>query len=86
MQEALSNVLKHAAASNASVAAQLADGQVRIAVKRRRPRVSTRIPITGGRGLTGMRERIQLLGGEIEVVSGPGSGTRIIARVPIQAG
>ena len=39
---------------------------------------------TGGRGLTGMRERIELLGGEIEVSSEPGEGTRISAQVPLR--
>ena len=36
-----------------------------------------------GLGLLGMQERIELLGGEMEVVSAPGSGTRIDIRVPI---
>jgi signal transduction histidine kinase len=31
-----------------------------------------------------MRERIELLGGEIEVASTPGDGTRIEARLPLQ--
>ncbi len=85
VQEALSNVLKHAAASSVSVTAQMIDRQVRIAVQDN-GRGFDPDAVSGGRGLTGMRERIQLLGGEIEVVSEPESGTRIMARVPIQAG
>ncbi len=36
-----------------------------------------------GLGLLGMQERIELMGGEMEVISAPGSGTRIDIRVPI---
>ena len=37
-----------------------------------------------GRGLTGMRERAELLGGSLEVVSTPGEGTRLRARLAIE--
>ncbi|MDY3561756.1 PAS domain S-box protein [Gemmata sp. JC673] len=37
----------------------------------------------GGLGLIGMRERVDLLGGELEIDSAPGSGTTIIARIPL---
>ena len=40
---------------------------------------------TRGLGLLGMQERIQLLGGEMEIISAPGSGTQINIRVPIEA-
>jgi signal transduction histidine kinase len=39
---------------------------------------------TRGLGLLGMQERIELLGGELEIDSVPGSGTRIYIRVPIE--
>lgn len=41
---------------------------------------------TRGLGLLGMQERIQLLGGEMEITSAPGSGTQIYIQVPIQTG
>ncbi|MBP7292414.1 MAG: sensor histidine kinase [Nannocystaceae bacterium] len=34
------------------------------------------------RGLIGMRERVEILGGQVEVASAPGSGTRVRARMP----
>jgi signal transduction histidine kinase len=34
-------------------------------------------------GLIGMRERAKLLGGRLQVSSGPGKGTRVVARVPL---
>lgn len=82
VQEALNNVLKHADAESASVAVRLTDRQVQIAVKDD-GRGFDPIATGDGRGLLGMRERIELLGGEIEVRSGDGDGTEIAARVPI---
>jgi len=82
VQEALNNVLKHAEAGSASVAVRLADHQVRIAIKDD-GRGFDPAATGDGRGLLGMRERIELLGGEIEVRSTDGNGTEISARVPI---
>jgi signal transduction histidine kinase len=45
-------------------------------------------PATAGRGrlgLVGMRERVELAGGSLDVESAPGSGTTVIARVPVSA-
>ena len=39
---------------------------------------------TRGLGLLGMQERIELLGGDLEIDTAPGSGTQINIRVPIQ--
>ena len=39
---------------------------------------------TRGLGLLGMQERIELLGGDLEIVSSPGNGTQIHIRVPIE--
>jgi two-component system, NarL family, sensor histidine kinase DevS len=85
VQEALNNVVKHAAASRVDLTAKELEGEIRIVVRDDGsgfdPSVSTQ-----GRGLTGMRERIELIGGEIEVASSPGEGTEVSARVPLQAG
>lgn len=85
VQEALNNVLKHASATSASVSARLIDHQVRIAVEDDGCGFDPS-SVSTGHGLTGMRERIELLGGEIEVRSEPESGTRISAWVPLQHG
>jgi signal transduction histidine kinase len=85
VQESLTNVLKHAGASHVSVAARQLDREIRIAVQDDGAGFDPGAASTG-RGLTGMRERIELLGGELEVASAPGEGTRITARVPLQGG
>jgi signal transduction histidine kinase len=85
IQEALNNVLKHSGASSASVSARLSEGRVEIVV---RDDGSGFDPdsVDGGHGLGGMRERVELLGGEIEIGSKSGAGTRVSARVPVHSG
>jgi signal transduction histidine kinase len=83
VQEALTNVVKHASASHVNVTAKESDGEILISVSDDGAGFDPGIA-TVGRGLTGMRERIELLGGEIEMTSEPGRGTEIAARVPLQ--
>lgn len=83
VQEALTNVVKHAAASHVTVTAKETDGEIEIIISDDGSGFDT-TATTRGHGLIGMRERIELLGGEIEVSSEPGHGTEITARVPLQ--
>jgi signal transduction histidine kinase len=83
VQEALNNVLKHASAGSAKVSARLVDHQVQITVQDD-GRGFDPESVSTGRGLTGMRERIESLGGEIEMHAEPEHGTQVSARLPIQ--
>jgi signal transduction histidine kinase len=85
VQEALNNVLKHASAGRANVSARLTDHQVQVVVRDDGCGFDPG-SAAAGRGLVGMRERIELLGGEIEVRSEPESGTQIAAQLPVQLG
>jgi two-component system, NarL family, sensor histidine kinase DevS len=82
VQEALTNVAKHAGASRVEVSVREESGKIEIVVRDDGegfdPAASS-----GGRGLIGMRERIELLGGKIAVNSAPGDGTEIAATVPL---
>jgi signal transduction histidine kinase len=82
VQEALTNIVKHANASRIEVSAEELGDEVRILVRDDGDGFDPAAK-AGGRGLTGMRERIELFGGEIEVSSKPGEGTAISARVPL---
>ena len=82
VQEALTNIVKHANASHVEVSAEELESEVRIVVRDDGDGFDLETASTG-RGLTGMRERIELFGGEIEVSSEPGGGTEISARVPL---
>jgi NarL family two-component system sensor histidine kinase LiaS len=83
-QEALANVAKHAEA-----------GQVEIALASREGAITLTIADDGhgfdpadvkgrGLGLRSMRERIEALGGELSVESGPDAGTRLVARLELE--
>lgn len=86
IQEALTNVRKHAGARAATVTLA-SDGPDRLTVviaddgrgfTPGSPRNGTAPPL----GLTSMRERVEALGGDFQVESQPGSGTRVIATIP----
>jgi signal transduction histidine kinase len=83
VQEALTNAVKHGNASRVELTAEEGDGEIRIVIRDDGEGFDPLAP-TAGRGLTGMRERIELLGGEIAVSSRPGEGAEISARVPLQ--
>ncbi|MFO1423506.1 MAG: ATP-binding protein [Candidatus Competibacteraceae bacterium] len=83
-QEALRNAARHANARTVTVSLRGLDGGVQLAVRddghgfdpaRQRNRPSL--------GLASMRERVRLLGGELDVESAPGHGTTIVAWVPL---
>jgi signal transduction histidine kinase len=88
VQEALNNVAKHAHASSVGVWVGLAAGELALQVRDDglgfTPASAT--PPSGGEpsgsGLRGMRDRVELFGGRIEVSSRSGQGTRVSARVP----
>jgi signal transduction histidine kinase len=82
VQEALTNVVKHARASHVDLVAREADGEIRILVCDDGEGFDPDAP-GAGRGLKGMKERIELFGGELEVSSAPGEGTEISASVPL---
>jgi two-component system sensor histidine kinase UhpB len=82
-QEALSNAVRHANASHIGI--HLARGDAGIAlVVADDGSGFTFAQASGGLGITGMRERALLVGGDLEVTSRPGQGTRVRLYVPIE--
>ena len=75
IEEALSNVVRHASASAATVTVDVTDEGVGFDPQARAI-ASRRL------GLTSMRERVVSLGGQLEISSAPGQGTTISAEVP----
>jgi signal transduction histidine kinase len=81
VQEALTNVVKHARATRADV--RLAETDEAVEVSVRDDGVGFAQEGEGpGFGLPGMRERVALLDGTVDVASRPGEGTAITARIP----
>ncbi|MEI7611756.1 MAG: response regulator [Betaproteobacteria bacterium] len=85
VQESLNNVLRHAAADQLSVDIEENGQQILVRIEDDGQGFKTLI---GKKtfGLLGMRERVKMLGGTLEVISQPGQGTKIDARFPIQKG
>jgi signal transduction histidine kinase len=84
VQEALTNVVKHAHASHARVAVIAEEGVVSIEVGDDGAGFDTDAPAPGF-GLANMRERVTLAGGTLTIGSDPGGGTQIAARIPMPA-
>ncbi|WP_346533956.1 histidine kinase [Micromonospora sp. DPT] len=85
-QEALTNVAKHVGTSaRARLAVSVVDGSVHWEVgDDGRGRVPAAVPPGGGHGITGMRERVEVLGGRLE--AGPtGAGWRVRTVLPAAA-
>jgi signal transduction histidine kinase len=83
VQEALTNVIKHAVPSRAAVVLEYRPDDLLITV------TDDGHPVTGpggpgGRGLIGLRERIGLYGGELDAGPRPGGGWRVRARIPVE--
>jgi signal transduction histidine kinase len=84
MQEALSNVMKHAGRpQNLWVACDWRDGWLEMRVVDDGDGFDPATALEG-MGLNNMRERIRALGGELTITSALGQGTTVLARVPIQ--
>jgi signal transduction histidine kinase len=85
-QEALTNARRHADASRVDVTVAFTESAARLVVAddgRGLGPSGNGGPAAGrGLGLLGMRERVQLVGGEVEVGSGPGTGTRVSVTIP----
>ena len=90
LQEALTNVHKHSKSTQASVSLICGSGYVRLSVedagrgipKELLSRLETDGAQAGGVGLTGMRERVRELGGELKIESFT-KGTALIVTIPI---
>ncbi|MGS2647930.1 sensor histidine kinase [Streptosporangium sp. G12] len=86
VQEALTNVLRHADACECRVTIGYRDGEVRVEVED--DGRGGRTGGTGGlgHGIVGMRERVNLLCGEFTAGPRPGGGFRVTARLPLSEG
>jgi len=87
LQEALTNVAKHACANQVCVALRHDAETVSLSVEDdgRGFDRQARLSVSGwpmGIGLLGMQERLESLGGQLEIETEPGEGTRLVAHLP----
>jgi signal transduction histidine kinase len=90
VQEALTNVLRHAHAERVSVILEHRHDHVLAIVEDNGQGVDVESVMNSASaeprlGLLGMRERIALVGGTLEIESSPGSGMTVFARIPLPA-
>lgn len=84
-QESLTNAHKHARSRQITVNLRKADGFVTLEIADDGCAFeveSASAPGGNQLGLIGMRERVEMLGGHLEIASAPGTGTRVLAAVP----
>jgi signal transduction histidine kinase len=86
VQEALTNVVKHAGAESVSIVLARRDAGVGAVVEDDGRGFDADEVRDDALGLVGMRERLALLGGTLTVESTPGAGTALVAYVPLAAG
>jgi len=82
VQEAMTNISKHARASQVWVTLGMIDGLVEVSVRDDGAGFDTQARPNSAYGLVGMRFRVEAEGGTLTVVSTPGSGTLIRVRLP----
>lgn len=90
LQESLTNVAKHAQATQVQVKLSLAGQMVNLSIQDNGhgfyqevdQAISNQL---SGIGLLGVRERLELLNGRLDVESQPGQGTRLTAHLPLEA-
>jgi len=83
VQEALSNIVKHARATQASVALSLDEAELRLRIADNGDGFDP-APAPLGIGMVGMRERVYAFNGRIEIDTGIAAGTRISISMPIK--
>ena len=83
MQEALTNAVRHAGATRIQIDVSEHEGCVEVAVADDGRGFDPATTDSGGFGLTGMRERVELADGELDIDSGR-EGTTVRARLPVR--
>lgn len=83
VEEALTNALKHSSPTHVWVTLAFRESGLELEIVDDGVRQSDHGDATGGQGIVGMRERVALLGGELETGRRAGGGFRVAARVPI---
>jgi len=84
VQEALTNVIRHAGACRVVVSVDYRPDELLITVTDDGSPASPGAWGPGGRGLIGLRERIGIYGGELDAGPRPGGGWRVAARIPLE--
>ncbi|HLX65091.1 MAG TPA: PAS domain-containing sensor histidine kinase [Planctomycetota bacterium] len=84
LQESLTNVIRHAQATEADVELAVKDGQLTLTVCDNGCGITPeKLSDMHSIGLAGMRERALVFGGRVEITGAPGAGTTVMVRMPL---
>ena len=83
VQEALTNVARHARATKVTVDLDAEPGEVNLRIRDNGVGMEEENPKGVSLGIIGMHERSRMIGGELEIESGPEEGTAISLRIPL---
>jgi hypothetical protein len=84
-QEALTNVTRHASATQVDIRLTCTDTRINLAIHDNgRGITDEEIQRHGSLGLLGMKERVSILGGTLDVVGKPGEGTTLAVQIPVK--
>ena len=83
VQEALTNVVKHAAAHRVSITLVRKEAAAVVVIEDDGQGFDPEAVRAGALGFTGMRERVELVGGRLTVETSPGAGTTVVAEVHV---
>jgi signal transduction histidine kinase len=88
VQEALTNVIKYAPQARTVVRLEYRPRELRVTVSNEAADTGLRSgppPVSGGRGLLGLRERVAIYGGDLDAGPRPGGGWRVGATIPLES-
>lgn len=85
LQEALTNAIRHAGARQITVSLSAAPEELRVRVADDGGGLPAHWEQSGHYGVRGMRERAAACGGTLQLISEPGQGTQVVARLPLRA-
>ena len=84
-QEAFTNIVSHAHAMRAEVHLLVTLQSVQLTIQDDGCGFAPEAVTPNRYGLTGMNERVRLLGGQLQIESAPGAGTKVVVTVPLAA-
>jgi signal transduction histidine kinase len=84
-KEALTNVVRHAGASEVRLSIQVEQGQLWLTISDNGRGFSSAAHTEAMDGVANMRARIEKLGGQFEIAGNPGSGTTVRFKIPLRS-
>ena len=84
VQEALTNVVRHAQAKHVQVSMRMSDDTLHLIIQDDGVGIANTQARPTSHGLKIMRERAEAFGGSLNIGMAPEGGTRVVARIPIQ--